>query len=180
MLTDKQDFDEIYNSYKNLVMKAAYKYSEDYDIAEDIAQSTFLQLYKYIDKLENTNIKSWLYTTAKNMALNENKKAEREVLQEMTDEWTVTGTDDSAEEKYMNRSLDMDRSRLHEVIFTALYEKNERWYMAIRLVYYLEIPQVVVAEEMGIRVEVLHSLLHRAKEWIKKNFEVEYDELNQL
>ena len=27
MLTDKQDYDEIYEKYKNLVMKAAYKYS---------------------------------------------------------------------------------------------------------------------------------------------------------
>ena len=27
MLTDKQDYDEIYQKYKNLVMKAAYKYS---------------------------------------------------------------------------------------------------------------------------------------------------------
>ena len=44
MLTDKQDYDEIYQKYKNLVMKAAYKYSGNYDIAEDITQSTFLQL----------------------------------------------------------------------------------------------------------------------------------------
>lgn len=35
MLTDKQDYEEIYQKYKNLVMKAAYKYSGNYDIAED-------------------------------------------------------------------------------------------------------------------------------------------------
>ena len=51
MLTDKQDYDEIYQKYKNLVMKAAYKYSGNYDIAEDITQSTFLQLYMYIVEL---------------------------------------------------------------------------------------------------------------------------------
>lgn len=49
MLTDKQDYEEIYQKYKNLVMKAAYKYSGNYDIAEDITQSTFLQLYMYIE-----------------------------------------------------------------------------------------------------------------------------------
>lgn len=53
MLTDKQDYDEIYQKYKNLVMKAAYKYSGNYDIAEDITQSTFLQLYMYIDELKD-------------------------------------------------------------------------------------------------------------------------------
>lgn len=70
MLTDKQDYDEIYQKYKNLVMKAAYKYSGNYDIAEDITQSTFLQLYMYIDELKDINIKAWMYTTAKHMALN--------------------------------------------------------------------------------------------------------------
>ena len=86
MLTDKQDYDEIYQKYKNLVMKAAYKYSGNYDIAEDITQSTFLQLYMYIDELKDINIKAWMYTTAKHMALNYNKKAEREVLSETGDE----------------------------------------------------------------------------------------------
>ena len=33
---------------------------------------------------------------------------------------------------------------------------------------------------MGVRVEVLHSVLHRAKSWIKKEFGVEYDELNRV
>ena len=52
MLTDKQDYDEIYEKYKNLVMKAAYKYLGNYDIAEDITQSTFLQLYMYIERYQ--------------------------------------------------------------------------------------------------------------------------------
>ena len=73
MLTDKQDYDEIYEKYKNLVMKAAYKYLGNYDIAEDITQSTFLQLYMYIDELKDINIKAWMYTTAKHMALNYNR-----------------------------------------------------------------------------------------------------------
>ena len=68
----------------------------------------------------------------------------------------------------------------YEEIFTELYDKNPRWYTAVRLVYYLEIPQSVVAEKMGIRIEVLHSLLYRAKIWIKKRFGAEYEELKQL
>ena len=49
MLTDKQDYDEIYQKYKNLVMKAAYKYSGNYDIAEDI---TVVDLINY----QNTDL----------------------------------------------------------------------------------------------------------------------------
>ena len=51
---------------------------------------------------------------------------------------------------------------------------------SIMLACYMKIPQAEIAEKMGISVEVLHSILHRAREWIKKNFEVEYKELNRF
>lgn len=181
MLTENREFDEIYSEYKNLVLKAAYTYSGNYDVAEDITQNTFLQLYIYYNDMNHSNIKSWLYTTAKNCALNYKKKLKREILEdEMPEDGISQDTADSAEDEFMEEIRDLDRLDLHERIFAALMEKNPRWYEAITLSYYLEIPQAKVAEQMGIRVEVLHSLLHRAKEWIKKKFGVEYDELNRL
>lgn len=39
--------------------------------------------------------------------------------------------------------------------------------------------QEKAAELMGIRLEVLHSLLHRAKKWIKKKYGTEYEEMNR-
>ena len=47
------------------------------------------------------------------------------------------------------------------------------------LVYYMEIPQAQAAEMMGIRLAVLHSILHRAKKWIKKTYGAEYEEMNR-
>ena len=180
MLTNKRDYEEIYQKYKNLVMKAAYKYSGNYDIAEDITQSTFLQLYMYIDELKDINIKAWMYTTAKHMALNYNKKAEREVLSETGEDPTILDLEDSAEDTYMERMKDDEQTSLHEEIFAALYKHNPRWYDAIRYVYYLEIPQSAVAERMEISIEVLHSLLYRARKWIRKKFGVEYEEFLEL
>ena len=46
MFTGNREFNEIYEQYKNLVLKAAYMYSGDNsDVAEDITQDTFLKLY---------------------------------------------------------------------------------------------------------------------------------------
>ena len=78
-MTKNHKFNEIYEKYKNLVLKVAYRYSEDFDAAEDIMQETFLALYKDMDDKEYSNIQSWLYTTAKHSALNYKKKSEREV-----------------------------------------------------------------------------------------------------
>ena len=40
-------------------------------------------------------------------------------------------------------------------------------------VYLLEKPQKEVAREMGISLEVLHSMLYRAKKWIRKKLREE-------
>ena len=85
----------------------------------------------------------------------------------------------SAEEQFLEDELQKQRLELHEKIFTNLMEKNERWYDAIVLVYYMEMTQAKAAELMGIRLEVLHSLLHRAKKWIKKKYGTEYEEMNR-
>lgn len=179
MFTSNREFNEIYEKYKNLVLKAAYIYSgENYDVAEDITQETFLKLYIGFDKLKNGNIPAWLYTTAKNSALNMKKKTNREIPSE--DEVLFTQNEpirESAEEEYIENVVNQERGQLHEQIFCALLEKNPRWYEAIRLVYYMEIPQAEVAEMMGIRLGVLHSILHRAKKWIAKKFGVEYEEM---
>lgn len=72
-MTKKLAFNEIYSNYKNLVLKAAHIYVDDLDTAEDIMQDTFLALYRdmtekeFESEKEYSNIKSWLYTTAKHL-----------------------------------------------------------------------------------------------------------------
>ena len=53
MFTGNREFNEIYEKYKNLVLKAAYMYSGDNsDAAEDITQDTFLKLYVNFEELK--------------------------------------------------------------------------------------------------------------------------------
>ena len=79
----------------------------------------------------------------------------------------------------MENLLGDEKRRLHRRIMDSLMEKNPRWHEGILLVYYMEMPQAKAAELMGIRVETLHSMLHRAKKWINKKYGAEYDEMNR-
>ena len=181
MLTGNREFNEIYEKYKNLVLKAAYIYSgNNYDVAEDITQDTFLKLYTKIDDLKGGNLSAWLFTTAKNAALNYKKKHDREILSVDDEEYTDDEPyRESTEEEYAENELERERARLHDRIFQGLMEKNPRWYEAVFLAYYMEIPQEKVAQMMDIRLGVLHSILHRAKKWIRKTYGVEYEEMNR-
>lgn len=71
------------------------------------------------------------------------------------------------------------RKELADEIYLRLFEENKRWYDAIMAVYLLEKPQKEVAREMGISLEVLHSMLYRAKKWIRKNYEKKYRYLDE-
>lgn len=183
MLTENREFNEIYHEYKNLILKAAYTYSGSYEIAEDITQETFLKLYMGYDSMKKTNISSWLFTTAKHAALNYKKKHAREVfeLDENRDSEEKKGESQtkSAEEDYLDDESWKYTMKLHEQILDGLMKKNQRWYDAIILVYYMEMPQAKAAELMGVRLQVLHSLLHRAKNWIRKKYGTEYEEMNR-
>lgn len=185
-MTKNHEFDKIYEKYKNLVLKVAYMYSEDFDAAEDIMQDTFLALYKDFDEKDYSNVQSWLYTTAKHKALNYKKKAAREVSYIVTDSETeeenpiVEPSRESTEEEYLEDLTENERSKLHEKIFTALMEKNPRWHEAIMLTCYLKIPQKEAARRMDMSADAFYVMLHRARNWIEKEFGVEYDELNRL
>lgn len=149
MLTGNREYNEIYKKYKNLVLKVAYIYSGDnYDAAEDITQDTFLKLYIGFEELKDDE-------------LYKNKEQFGESL----------------ETEFIEKEEVLYKKQFHEKIMAALSKKNPRWYEAIILVYYMDIPQVKVAEIMEIRKEVLHALLHRAKKWIRKKFGAEYEEM---
>ncbi len=180
-MTVNNDYNEIYNEHKNLVLKAAYLYSGNYHVAEDITQNTFMKLYIYFDDMKKEHIKSWLFNTAKHEAINYVKKAAREICTKNSDlELYMTEIVGSTEEELLKRYRNIENMELHDRIMIALMEKNRRWYDAMVLAYYMEVPQKVVAEKMGIKIEVLHSILHRAKGWIKKQFAVEYEDVDRI
>ena len=84
---------------------------------------------------------------------------------------------ESTEEEYAENEQEREKHRLHDEIMKGLMAKNPRWYEAVFLSYYMDIPQAKVAQIMDIRLGVLHAVLHRAKKWIAKTYGAEYEEM---
>lgn len=175
-------FDTIYKSNFEIVYKVALKYSRNHHAAEEIAQSVFIKLYLNIDHINVDNARSWLTLTAKYMAMNLKRDRAREYLVgdlNMEEETILADSGESPEEVFVRKIKEREFMELKEDIFAALYEKNPRWYDAITISYVLEKPQKEVAENMGVTLEVLHSMLYRARKWIKENYKDEYDHLHK-
>ena len=180
MLTGNREFNEIYEKYKNLVLKVAYKYSgDDYDAAQDINQETFLKLYRDFEKLKNGNIPGWLRITARNAAINYRMKNSRELLELDNEESRIDEPAvRSIEEEFEETEARLEKSRLHRKIMAGVRKKNPRWYEAMILVYYMDVPQKDAADMMGMKLGALQTMLTRAKNWIRKTYGAEYEEMD--
>src|SRR5258708_18528094 len=72
---NKQAFEILVSRHLNGVYNFVYKYAHDLDQAEDITQESFVKAWKNLKKFNSKyKFKTWLFTIAKNTALDALKK----------------------------------------------------------------------------------------------------------
>lgn len=177
-VTKESAFDAIYESYSDRVYKTALHYSNNHHTAEEITQTVFMKLYINMDNINMSAVGKWLSTSAKHMAMNDKRDRKRELLiDEFTDEEELGSGD--LEDEFLRNQWEKEHSELASSIFADLYSLNPKWYDAITITYFLEKPQKEVAEVMGMDIDSLHSMLYRARKWIRKNYEARYNNLKE-
>lgn len=178
---DIESFNRVYNENKELIFRTAMKFSDNYHAAQEITQNTFLKLYINFDKYDMEYTVKWLVETAKNAAINYSKKAKREAPDEDVERRLEQSNHAESPEDIVIKAIkDENIKDLKDDILGELYQLNERWYDAMTMVYCMERNQQEVADELGVSIEVLHSVLYRARNWIKKNYKVRYETTKYL
>ena len=166
-----EHFRHVYVENKDTVFKIVARYSNvDYDTDQDITQEVFVKLYEHFDTYTEEYLLQWLIVAAKNEAISYLRRFLREVPDEEVD-MKLLGCQllPSAEETVFDRINLEERIRRSEHILDRLYETNERWYEAMLLVYCRGMKQADVADKMGISLEVLQSVLYRARKWVREH-----------
>lgn len=180
---DKSAFDAIYEKNVAGVYQTALRYSGNYHVAEEITQTVFMKLYINLDNVNPEAVGSWLLTTAKHVAINYKRSLKREVSKEdievLYDEKGTVPVADSPEDDFMNRLYTEECKELADSILADLYCLNPRWYDAVTISYLLGKPQKETADIMGVKLEVLHSMLYRARKWIQKKYDKQFDHLQK-
>ena len=173
------DFEKVYEENVSIVYRTALHYSDDEHMAEEITQEVFLKLYTNKENINVESVGAWLITTAGNAARNHKRDRWHEIPRDdIFGDESISVLVDSAEDDIMTILHDREYHGFVQKIFRELYQRNERWYDAITITYLLEKPQKEVAENMGVSLEVLHSMLYRAKKWIQGKYKEEYDRLS--
>lgn len=175
MLNTEEKFQEIYEKYKNLILKVAYDLTEDYHMAQDICQRAFEKLYGYQDHVVEEKVKSWLVVVAANEARDCCRKGGRyAVLLSGTAELGYLTECENCIERYLEQKA---KKEFLDQMMDGLRRKNVNWYEVFMLAEYLEIPRKVIAKQRGISLSTVDLYLRKTKKWLTNHYQNDYDEL---
>lgn len=142
-----------------VVHRAAYQIVRDVQAAEDIAQESFLRLWKMADSWQpKGKIATWLCHVARNLAIDAIRKRGRDQVSLGDEDVVDTTTSPLGALMEKEQEADVDK---------ALRDLPVRQRDAIMLVHFGECNGPVAAKVMGISIEALESLLSRARRTLR-------------
>ena len=175
MLNTEEKFQEIYEQYKNLILKVAYDLTKDYHTAQDICQKVFEKLYGYQEHVDEEKVKSWLVVVAANEARDYCRKGgQYAVLLSGTAELSYLMEYENCIERHLECKV---RKEFLDQMLEGLRKKNVNCYEVFMLAEYLEVPRKVIAKRRGISLSTVDSYLRKTKKWLTSHYQKEYDEL---
>ena len=81
---DQQAFSFIYNETKHIALCAIYRYTQNKNDIDDICQNVYMKVANKIREYNNINFSNWIYTLAKNTAI-DFLKEKKEIIVENVD-----------------------------------------------------------------------------------------------
>lgn len=150
------EFEEIYNTYWDKIFRVCMGYVNDHSQAQDIAQETFITVWKKLPGFRNeANIGTWIYRIATNHCLRQIEKERR-----------VMSTD-------LPIDMPEEQSRNPEPEIQLLYRFISELPEIDRIIISLEledIRQAQIARIVGLSESNIRVKIHRIKERLTKKF----------
>jgi RNA polymerase sigma-70 factor, ECF subfamily len=160
------------DKYKQPVMNVVARMLRDQTEAEDVAQTVFVQVYKSAARYQAASkFTTWLFTIARNLALNEIRRRSRHP----TDSMDVTHPEQEDQPLHQfedKKTFTPPESLLHgelaEKISQAVSELPDNQREALLLCRQDELSYEEIAQVLGCSLSATKSLIHRGRETLKQ------------
>ena len=169
---DRGAFAELVEKYKQPLFNFVFRTLRDETETEDVAQNTFLQVWKSRARYERTaKFSTWLFTIARNLCLNEIRRRSRHPAESL--EETHAEHDDQPSRQYEDKKIFLPtetalHGELAQKIEEALAELPENQRTAILLCRQDELSYEEIAEVLDCSLSATKSLIHRGREYLKE------------
>ena len=167
---DENAFASLVRKYQKQIHTLAWEKTRDFQIAEDITQETFLQVYQKLDTLEDpTQFTRWLHQIANRrcIAWFRRNRIQTEPLEEVD----ISEIETEAYSRYISAehaktTADAERD-LVETLLAKLKESDRE---VITLHYFEEMSSSEIGTFLGVSENTIKSRLRRARQRLK-NYE---------
>ncbi|MDE0317587.1 MAG: sigma-70 family RNA polymerase sigma factor [Candidatus Poribacteria bacterium] len=169
---DMGAFELLVRRYQDALVNYIYYTINDYHRAEDLAQETFLRVFKNASRYEpKASFKSWLYTIATNLSKNEIRNRARRntyFLEDMVEEnEDVYHSEFMIDTRYQPDIL-YEKKERQQLIKKTLKQLPENQRLALTLVTYQELSYEEISDILNCSTGAVKSLIHRARQNMKK------------
>ncbi len=155
---DHDAYAELVNRYKNAVYHHCFAIVRDEDVAEDLAQATFIAAYYHLAKYDpKFRLATWLFKIGTNKALTYLKHAARELR-----------ADDSLIASIAATTPQPHESAIQHELHAAVARLRPQYRAVISLHYWQGLSLQEVAMTMGSPVGSVKVWVKRAKEQLRK------------
>ncbi|MBM3849096.1 MAG: sigma-70 family RNA polymerase sigma factor [Verrucomicrobia bacterium] len=164
---DEEAFQELVERWNRPVIGFIHRTLPDPDEAEDLAQSTFVQLWRTAGRYQPTaRFSTFLFTIARNLCLNEIRRRVRHPADPL--EEPREGDEDHAarqieDPRQRTAGDEAGRAELFRLVDQALDELPEKQRTALMLCREGELSYEEIAEVLGTSLQATKSLIHRAR-----------------
>jgi len=160
----QQSFQTVYDRYSGVLLRFVYRFTGNQEQAEEILQDVFTEAFNIISRhRENLQLKSWLFTVAKNKSLNFEKKKKREVVSEELIE--AAANSEQMEDQICDKELAEKLERSEEHLPSDL---AHTWDLRKQGLDYQQI-----ADHLNIPLGTVKSRFSRLVDYFRKEFKVE-------
>ncbi len=165
---DDAAFSELVYKYQKSVHALAWRKIGDFQIAEEIAQDTFLQAYKKLASLKNpTQFAGWLYVIAANLCTDW-KRRKRPIMKSL--ETDAPGAlEKTSYEMYLEEQREKKAAEHRQEIVKDLLDKLPESERTVVTLHYLgEMTSESISQFLGVSVNTIKSRLRRARKRLQK------------
>lgn len=153
---NQKAFDSIYKNTINLVRFAIYSYIQDAEIINDLIQDTYMKVIDKISSYKENSFNSWIYTIAKNTALDYLKRKKEEYIEDPN---LISVSNNNP---YLNYAINLLSN-----------DEKEVFLMKVLCGYTTK----KISEILLLNTYLVNSLYYQAKEKLKKELEAIKDEI---
>ena len=165
---DESAFASLVRKYQKQIHAYAWRKTQDFQIAEDITQETFLQVYQKLGTLEDpTLFLKWLYAIVNHLCIAWFRK--NQVHAESFKETHIWEIETEAYSRYVAAEhAKMTAETQRDLVENLLVKLKEKDREVITLHYFEDMTSSQISEFLGISENTVKSRLRRARQRLKK------------